>query len=55
MFVGDTESGQPGLSNAAIVGVVAVVVVAATIVVAVVVICRRRRLVKTSQNLNYLF
>jgi len=51
LFAGNTGSSQPGLSDAAIVGVVvAIVVVAAIIVVVVVVIVftrRRRRLVKT--------
>ena len=48
LFVSNTESGQSGLSDAAIAGVVvAIVVVAAIIVVIVVIFIRRRRLVKT--------
>jgi len=54
LFVGNTGSGQPGLSDAAIVGVVVVIVVVAVIIVVVVVVVfrrRRRRLVKT-RNYN---
>jgi len=49
LFVGDTESSQPGLSDSVIAGVVVAIVVVAAIMVVVVVICirRRRRLVKT--------
>ena len=48
-FVGNTESGQSGLSDAAIAGVVVAIVVVAAIIVVVVVyiICCRRRSVKT--------